>query len=188
MLAALLALILVEALWIFVPGTLQMIQTPFRLNTYVALLVGGLLIAAVLAVEASGGRALRVALGAVLAVSIGLCVWQLWVPETHSPAHYDDIRDALVSDTVPPRTWYDPGAYLDRAAPVVAATGRRHLDFDPAAMGGNRVTVTVTPPPGPEPFTVNFGASPKLVRLEGLERVGRDEAGYAVLRRPGRRA
>ena len=106
------------------------------------------------------------------------------MPDTHSPEHYDDIRDALVSETIPPRTWYDPGAYLDRAAPVVAATGRRHLDFDPAAMGGNRVTVTVTPPPGPEPFTSNFGASPKLVRLEGLERVGRDEAGYAVLRRP----
>lgn len=183
-LAVLLALILVEALWIFVPGTLQMIQTPFRLNTYVALLVGGLLIAAVLAVEAAGGRALRVALGAVIAVSVGLCVWQLWVPETHSPAHYDDVREALVSPTVTPRTWYDPGAYLDRAAAVVAAPGGRHLDFDPAAMGGNRVTVTVTPPPGLEPFTSNFGASPKLVRLEGLERVGRDRDGYAVLRRP----
>ena len=73
------------------------------------------------------------------------------VPNTHSPAHYDDVRDALVSATVPPTpgttrapTWY-------RAAPVVPATGRRRLAFDPAAMGGNRVTVT--PPEGPEPFT-----------------------------------
>ena len=187
-LAALLALILVEALWIFVPGTLQMIQTPFRLNTYVALLAGGLLIAAVLAVEGLAGgrerRALGAGLGAAMAISIGLCLWQLWVPDTHSPAHYDDVRDALGSVNVPPRTWYDPGAYLDRAAPVVPATGRRHLAFDPAGMGGNRVTLTVNPPAGPEPFTANFGASPKLVRLEGLERVGRNEAGYAVLRRP----
>ena len=34
---------------------------------------------------------------ALMAISIGLCLWQLWVPNTHSPAHYDDVRDAVRS-------------------------------------------------------------------------------------------
>jgi hypothetical protein len=186
-LGGLLALIMVEPLWRIVPAALQLIQIPYRLNSYVALLVAGLVLLAVLALQdASPGRRRRLLAGALagaMTVSVGLAAWQLWVPETRAGAAYADLRDALVSDHAAPRTWYSAGAYNDHGARLVADTPGRMLRIDPAAVSGNDARLVVTPPPGRRPFTLNLGASPRIVDIDGIERVGRTRAGLTVARR-----
>ena len=84
-LAALLALILVESLYNALPRVLAQIQYPYRLNTYVALAIAGLVLIAVLATESAGGRVRRrlaLALALATSITIATCVWQLFVPET----------------------------------------------------------------------------------------------------------
>jgi len=188
-LGGLLALIMVEPLWRVVPKTLQLIQIPYRLNSYVALLVAGLALIAVLALQDGGSRRgrrlLAGGLAGAMAISIALALWQLWVPETRSRAAYADLRDALVSDRVAPRTWYSAGAYNDNSARLVENTRGRELRIDPAAVSGNHAELVVTPPPGRRPFTLNLGAGPRIVAIDGIERVGRTRAGLTVARRSG---
>ena len=119
-LAALLALILVESLSDALPRLLAQIQYPYRLNTYVALAIAGLVLITVMATENAGGRAQRrLALALALATSITLatCAWQLFFPAT---GHHDvHVQDALVSPNRAPATWYNGVAYLDTSARVV---------------------------------------------------------------------
>jgi len=187
-LTGLLVLIMVKPLWQFVPAPLRLIQFPFRLNSYVALLAAGLVLVAVLAlqdvVSARRRRLLAGALAGAMTASVGLCLWQLWIPNTHAISSYDDVRDALVSETVPPRTWYDTGVYRDGSAAVVPVVPGRSLVIDPAIIRGNRAKLVVTPPPGREPFTVNLGGGPGVVAVDGLERVGRTPLGFTVAKRP----
>jgi hypothetical protein len=193
-LVGILALIMVRALWRVVPTTLQLIQIPYRLNTYVAMLIATLVLVGVLAVESLGaGRArhtMSAALGAAMAITVSLGVWQLWVPDTHTrtrmPRAYSDRRDAFISPHVAPRTWYDTGAYLDAAEPVVPYPPDRVLRIDPTGIDGNKETLTVRLPPGPAPFAITMGAGPEVVELRGLVRLGRTRTGYTVARRPDR--
>jgi len=186
-LAGLLALIMVGPLWDVVPEPLRVIQLPYRLNTYVAMSVAGLVLVAVLAVQRAEPRERRLlgrGLAAAMTVSVALCVWQLWIPETHYKLTYDDVRDALVSRSIAPRTWYSNNAYHDTRAPIVAASSRRWLVIDPKTVSGNSATLSVTPPPGREPFLINLGAGPGVVRISGVELLGRHKEGVVVARRP----
>ena len=83
-LAALLALILVESLYDALPRVLAQIQYPYRLNTYVALAIAGLVLIAVLTTENAVGRARRrlvLALAVATSITVATCAWQLFVPE-----------------------------------------------------------------------------------------------------------
>ena len=86
-LAALLALILVESLYDALPRVLAQIQYPYRLSTYVALAIAALVLVAVLATENAVGRARRrlaLALAVATSITIATCAWQLFVPELES--------------------------------------------------------------------------------------------------------
>jgi len=193
LLAIFLVAIMVGPVWDHLPRTLRQIQFPYRLNTYLDLTASGLVLAAVIAVERVAApriaTRLRYALGAAAVISVALCVWQLWVPNTHAPLSYNDRDAALASTHITPRTWYDPGVYDDAAQPIVAPPASRSLAIDTSRISGNDVTLTVTPPPGTGPFATNIAGAPYLVTLRGgLVRAGRTIHGLSVMRRrvPGR--
>jgi hypothetical protein len=192
LLAVFLIGIMVGPVWDHVPRTLQQIQFPYRLNTYLDLTAAGLVLAAVIAIERSAppriALRLRYGLGAATAISLALCVWQLSVPNTDAPLSYRNRDAVLGSPHVTPRTWYDPGVYNDASQPIVA-TPTRSLLIDPTRISGNALTLTVTPPPGAAPFATNIAGAPYLLSVRGgLVRVGRTIRGLSVLRRrvPGR--
>jgi hypothetical protein len=178
--------IMIGPVWDIVPRTLKEIQFPYRLNTYLDLTAAGLVLAAVIAVERSAPARtavrLRYALGAATAVSVALCVWQLWVPNTHAALSYNNRDAALASTHLTPRTWYDPGVYDDASQPIV--TPGASLSIDPNLINGNSETLTVTPPPGAARFATNIAAAPYLLSVRGgLVRAGRTIRGLSVLRR-----
>lgn len=192
-LVALFILIMVSLAWDVVPHPLKAIQFPYRLNTYVALLVAGLVLIAALPLEASSGerpgpavgRALRAGLAGAAAVSLALCVWQLWVPQTELKGwSYDNRANALVSAHTMPRTWYAHSDFADLSPPVVAVPPGRGIYLDPNLVRADRLVETVTPPPGPKPFQTNILGSP-LVTIHGIVRLGRTLDGYVVGRREG---
>ena len=185
--------ITVGPVWDHLPRTLREIQFPYRLNTYLDLTASGLVLASVIAVERVAPQRiavrLRYALAAATLISVALCVWQLWVPNTHAALSYSDRDAALVSTHLTPRTWYDPGVYDDAAQAIVAPPPSRSLAVDTNLISGNDVTLTVTPPAGTAPFTTNLAGAPYLVTLRGgLVRAGRTIHGLSVMRRrvPGR--
>lgn len=186
-----LALILVQALYDMLPRLLQTIQLPYRLNTFVAMAVAGLVLVAVLAAEHAAGsgrkllaRRLQIGLGVAAVISLGLCVWQLWVPSTHSRGSYSNRDQALVSIHQTPRTWYEgAGTYADLNSPVVQSESTRMLQFDTSQIDSDHVTLTTTTPPGSSPFATNIVAGPYAVKVRGLDRLGRTTDGRVVLRR-----
>ncbi len=188
-LTALLALILVEPLYELLPRFLRLIQFPYRLITFAGLLVSGLILVAALAIERGANererRWLGAGLAAATAVSLALCAWQLFVPDTHQNEFvYDDYREALLSPNAVPRTWYNNSSYLDTTAPVVEYPQERAALIEPRNLQGDSATLTLDPPRGRRPFSLMAGPGQGIVRLDGLERVGRTEAGLIVARRP----
>jgi hypothetical protein len=195
LLAALLLLIMTAFPWAVIPHALEEIQFPYRLNSYVALAIAGLVMVAAIALERrvpppdarrATERTLGGALVAVIAVSSALCAWQLWVPRTEIPAwSYTNRDDALVSPYVLPRTWYAHSTFADLRPPVVAVPPGRGILLDPTHVRGNRLVQTVTAPPGSAPFQTNIMGSP-LVAIRGINRLGRTRDGFVVARRAGR--
>jgi hypothetical protein len=200
LLAALFALIMVGPLWDAI-HFLQIVQFPYRLNTYVALGAAALVLVGILAVEGQAASRIRTGLAGALvgaiAISIGLCVWQLWVPDTHgTSAHfsgplanfsgassYANRNNALRSIHRLPRSFFAYHDYNDVSQPVVS-TRHRSLRIDPARIDGNRVTVTVYPPAGRAPFATNIAGGPYAVSVSGgIVPVGRTAQGYTVARR-----
>jgi hypothetical protein len=200
-LAGLLVLITSSGAWSLLPTFFQQIQYAYRLQTYVALACAGLVLLGALALtrRAESGRATRadrsLALGLGLAVAFGLalCVWQLWVPNTHisntlsyeefSFSSYSNRADALRGrPTVLPHSWNAENDYADHTLPLVGASER--FEVYPAAVRDNRFAGPVSVPAGLEPFASNIAGGPYLVHVAGGARVvGRTEGGYLVLRR-----
>ncbi len=188
----LLGMIMLTPLWGAMPFPLDEIQYPYRLGSYVYYAVGGLVLVGALALQraADGGgaaravRRLRLGLVGACAVSVGLCVWQLWVPSTLFPHEsYANRREALASVHAIPRTWYDPGSYDDSSAPVVPVPSGRLLIIQPSQVHGDRFAAWVRVPPGLAPIQTNIAGGGYLVRLSGLKWLGRTAEGYAVVRR-----
>jgi hypothetical protein len=194
LIAIVLAMIMLTSLWRSVPFPYDEIQFPYRLGSYVFYAVGGLVLVSALATQRAAGSsaprrtvvALRVALACACAVSIGLCIWQQWVPNTlFANLSYSHRQEALASVNEPPRTWYDGGSYSDIQAPVVAVAPGRVLAIPPSSVHGDRFSAWLAAPPGPEPIQTNIDGGGYLVRISGLKRVGRNEDGWAVVKREG---
>jgi hypothetical protein len=190
--AVLLAMIMLAPVWSVMPFPFNEIQFPYRLGSYVFYAAGGLVLVGALALQRTGEggsssptvRRLRVALLGVCAISIGLCVWQLWVANTLFPKlSYDNREDALASVNELPRSWYDPGFYSDIQAPLVAVPSGRVLYIPPSSVHGDRFAAWVNVPPGPAPIQTNINGGGYLVHISGLTRVGRGPHGWAVVRR-----
>lgn len=187
LLGALLALIMIGPLYDAMPRSVLQVQFPYRFDTDVTLCVSALVLAGVLSLEHTDRPrgALQLALLSAGAISVGLCLWQLWVPNTHHPKSYSDRSSALVSMHLAPRTWYDTGAYFDTSQPVVPVA-RAVMSIDPATVDSDHATLTVRPPAGDLPFATDIGAGPYVVKLGGgLTRAGRMPLGQTAARRTG---
>jgi hypothetical protein len=194
LLAALLCMIMITPIWRAMPFPFNQIQFPYRLGSYVFYAIAGLVLVSALALQQAahkdGSRLahvwLRRALGFVCAVSVGLCVWQQWVPNTlFAGVSYADRRDALTSVNVTPRTWYDPVSYTDVQLPDVSVPAGRLLIIPSADVHGDRFAGWLNVPPGPAPILTNITGGGYLVHISGLQRLGRTPRGLTVVGRDG---
>jgi hypothetical protein len=192
-LIGLLVVIMSSGAWSLLPHLYKQIQFAFRLQTYVALACAGLVLVGALALtrRARSGRATRsdrpfaLGLGLVVAFSVALAAWQLWVPNTHTSDHftYSNRADAVRGPTVLPQSWYWPkNEYNDRSLEYVETTAQ--FPFDPTRVKDNRFAGLVSLPPGLAPFATNIAGGPYLVHVGGGARVvGRTLEGNLVLQR-----
>jgi hypothetical protein len=194
-LAGLLVVIMSSGAWSLLPTPFQRAQFAYRLQTYVALACAGLVLLGVLTLtrRAQSGRATRsdrplaLGLGLVVACSLALCAWQLWVPNTHvHEGHflsYANRGDALRGPrTLLPQSWYAGLDYGDRTLPFVATTAQ--FAFDATRVEDDRLARSVLFPAGLQPFATNIAGGPYLVHVGGGVRVvGRTEEGNLVLQR-----
>jgi hypothetical protein len=188
LLAVLLALIMIGPLWDAMPLVVRAAQFPYRVNTYVALCAAGLVLAVLVALERTerGARRRVVSLGlaGAMAISVGLCVWQV-VAQPTDLVFYGNLTHAYTAADVTPTTWSAAGDdYADSSRPVVATAPAANVTIAPAQVTSDRETLTVSLPPGRGPFATDIAAGPYLVHLSGgLVAVGRTTSGFVVARR-----
>ena len=190
-LALLLGMIMVQPFWTLAVYPFSEIQFPYRLGTYVYYAAAGLVLVAALALQrvAAAGDApravhgLRLALVAASAVSLALCLWQQWVPNTIYPHSYANRAEALASPYALPGTWYAGGDYQDWRANVIAVPRDRVLSIAPSAVRGDRFAAWMNVPPGPQPIATNISGGSYLVHIGGLRLVGRNHQDLAVVKR-----
>ena len=193
-LASLLVLIMASGapfsgVWSSLPSVFQQVQFAYRLQTYVALAIAALVLLGVLALtrRAENGRAtgldrpLAVGLGLVIAFSVALCVWQMWVPKTHIGPYFNRADALRGPPTRLPEAFNMGKNYEDRSLPVVATT--TSFAFNPAHVDDDRLVAFVSFPPGVQPLATNIVGGPYLVHVEGARVVGRTPEGHLVLQR-----
>jgi hypothetical protein len=185
-----LGMIMVKAFWAVVPFPLDEIQFPYRLGSYVFYATAGLVLVTALALQDAAGQlskylavGLRAALVLACAISVGLCIWQQWVPNTLFATSYRNRGEAFASPYALPRTWYDGGSYADTKAPVVAVPSERLMLIPPNLVKGDRFAAWMEIPEGPQPIQTNINGGAYLVHISGVRRIGRDAYGYAVVKR-----
>ena len=200
-LAGVLVLIMSSDAWSLLPTPFQLTQFAYRLQTYVTLACAGLVLVGALALtrRAQSARATRsdrplaLGLGLVVAFSLALCAWQLWVPNTQGFRKsqtepyfwkFSSNRAAILRapPTLLPQSWYAENQFEDRSLPVLATTAQ--FTFDPTQVQDNRLAGSVLFPAGLQPFATNIAGGPYLVHVGGGVRVvGRTEEGNLVLQR-----
>src|SRR5262249_16425542 len=179
-LAGVLVLIMSPGARSLLPSAYRQLQFAFRLQTYVALAIAGLVLLGVLTLtrRAQRGRAtgldrpLAFGLGLVVAFSLALAAWQLWVPNTATSDHftYSSRAAAFRGPALLPQSWYFPkNEYDDRSLEFVATTAQ--FRFDPTQVKDDRFAGLVSLPPGLQPFATNIAGGPYLVHVGGGARV-----------------
>jgi hypothetical protein len=192
-LVAILGMIMLELFWGFVYYPFSEIIIPYRLGTYVFYATAGLVLIAALALQrvaARGGsqrrvRGLWAALAGVAGVSICLCVWQLWVPNTRFGESYANRSGALTSATTMPASWYAIGDYSDWQVRLAVAPANRQLLIPPGAVQGDRFDAWMNLPAGSQPIQTNIAGGSYIVHIGGLRVVGRTREDLAVVKRIG---
>jgi hypothetical protein len=190
-LALLLGVWLIKPIWQFLGYPFDEIQVPYRLSIYIYYTTAGLVLVAALALQRvadTGGprrtlAGLRIGLLGAVAASVGLCVWQLWVPKTRYASSYANRAGALASATVMPASWYATYDYDDWHATLVSVPKARTLFFAPSAVRGDRFEAWMNVPSGPQPIQTNIAGGPYLVHIGGLRLVGRNSEDLAVVKR-----
>jgi hypothetical protein len=132
-------------------------------------------------------------LGLVVVFGLALSAWQLWVPNTQGfrtsqtePAFwkFSGNRDKVLRgpQTLLPQSWYADDQFRDGSLPVLGTTAQ--FTFAAAQVKDDRLTGSVSLPPGLQPFATNIAGGPYLVHVGGGARVvGRTPEGYLVLER-----
>lgn len=190
--AIVLGMLLIGPFWNIVGAPFNQIQFPYRLSSYLVYAIAGLVLVGALALQraAESGdgprdlvKGLRVALVAACAVSLGLCLWQQWSPNTLSSTSYKNRDSALAGIHALPKSWYSGPLYLTKTEPVVAAPPGRLLIVNPLEVHGDRFSALMNVPPGTAPINTDIGGASDLVHLSGLRWLGRSSAGFAVVGR-----
>jgi hypothetical protein len=190
--ALVLVLLTITPLWSSVPSPFNQIEFPYRLGSYIFYATGVLVLLSALVLRRAATErrlpravaSLRILLVGVCAVSLGLCVWQEWAPNTLlSGWSYSNREEALASTSETPRTWYDRGSYNDEQAPLVKVSSKRLLIIPPGGVKGDRFAGWEDVPPGMAPIETNIAGGSYLVHISGLTRIGRTGRGFAVVRR-----
>jgi hypothetical protein len=173
-----------RSIWPRLPGFLRYVQNPFRLDPYVAALVSGLVIVALVGVRGTVADARRRALvvGPLVAITLfgsGSAVWQAW----SAPSFYPDRGVVLAGDPHhQPTSWSDRGNYRDYTEPGVPSPGEPPVVLDPTAAASGRPVAVALPQAG-RAYRTNIAAGSYLVAVRGLEPIGRsreylDPAGF----------
>jgi hypothetical protein len=206
-LAGLLVVIMSSGAYELLPSLFRHVQFAYRLQTYVTLACAGLVLVGALALtrRAQRGRATRsdrllaLGLGLAVAFGVGLCAWQLWVPNTHIEerefsSYSNRARVLRGPPTLLPHSWNSEADYGDRSLPVIqttagpwrqSATLGAEIAFDPRRVKDDRLVALF--PPGPAPFATNVLGGPYLVHVGGGVRVvGRTKEDQLVLKRVAR--
>ncbi|HEY2259170.1 MAG TPA: hypothetical protein VGH45_05630, partial [Solirubrobacteraceae bacterium] len=170
------------AVWDHLPDTLRRVQFSYRLNTYFVLAAAALVLIAVIGLERRRGvhSGYRLALLGASAVTAGLCLWQLWVPNTRISSSYPDRRELPQSAHVLPHSWYATQDYRDGSGPLIMAT-QAAVTFDPFSVNSNAHAYRAALPPGALVRT-NIAAGPSTAHLSGATRAGRTPDGLEVIR------
>jgi putative flippase GtrA len=189
-LGCLLAAIMSHSVFMSLPRAYRDIEFSYRMQSYVTLVCVCLVLLGALALtrRARDGRAGRVdvamklGLGAVVAFGIGLCTWQLWVPNTQIPGlSYSERGEALAgpADSLP-SSWYSSDQFGDHALRLVST--QHAIGFNPESVHDDRFTGRGRVPSGP--FATNIDGGPNLVRVSGgVHVVGRTSRNTLVLER-----
>jgi hypothetical protein len=163
--------------WRHLPHFLTYVQFAFRMETYVTMLVCGLVLVALVAVQrcvdARRRGRLLAAIGAIALWSVGLAVWQVWSVPDRGPG-----RGAIdhASATRLPATWEDPGSFQDRSEPVVPGTEVVTGPTPRQAAAGSRIAI----PPAGEPVATTITGGPYIAD-PGRPVVGRTRANRMVV-------
>ena len=126
-------------------------------------------------------------MGLVVAFSVAIAAWQLWVPNTHvHEPRFSSLANRAEALRLPPtflpQSWNASNAYADRSLPIIATTAE--FTFYQTFVEDDRFTAVVSLPAGLKPFSTNIAGGPYLVHVGGGVRVdGRNGDGFLVLQR-----
>jgi len=182
-LAAFVVLIVDWSLIMDLPESLQYIQFPYRLLTYVDFCAVGLVTLVLAAAERRDGGSASLAAGATLAV---IAVFNLAISaqQNFEVRSWLNGRDeALASTVAPPPSWYAFIQFGDGESPIVEPTLAEPLNVP--VEEGIRDSYRIVYPPGPAGTAqTNIDTGSYLVDVSGAKPVGRSEAGQMVVRLP----
>jgi hypothetical protein len=168
-----------------VPNPWQLIQFPYRAQTYLTLGVCALVLVAVVALPRIAPRGLRMIAIAVLAVvsvmSLTQAVLQQWSQQSALPTRAAIFQ---LHNKFPP-SWYAEFDYADASMPAIGfqnfiaipgatVTGGNGESILPVPVNGHSDTSVVKfISPGPRPIATNVYGGPYLVKVTGARVIGR---------------
>jgi hypothetical protein len=132
-------------------------------------------------------------LGVALASSLGFATWQIWVPNVNATNPGNQLGISYTNRSLAftgvhelPTSWYARVDYADAMETTISTAPGRTVKFSPADLNadGDRLSALLSIPDGKAPIDTNLAAGPYLISITGgVERVGRDGTGYAVIER-----
>ena len=170
-----------SAAWSLLPTLFQQAQFAYRLQTYVALAIAGLVLVGALALtrRAESGRATRVdrrsrsgwgsPSRSAWRSARGSCGFR-------TPTYTRENSRPMKPSRRPARPADVPAPIVERGKRLrrSQSSGRRHdgkFTFDPAAVEDDRLAGSSSFPPGLQPFATNIAGGPYLVHVGGGVRV-----------------
>ena len=173
-------LILYAPTWNIMPTALKYIQYPYRLHSYIALVIAALVIAALVSLRKfnKSRRVILISiLVAILSISLVQSVKQVWHVPTHIAGR--DVGPQATASLVG-----TADTYRDKSLPEIALPeDPPQLRIDPAEIGhASSYQSQVVLPTATKDILTNIVTGPHLLSVEGVEVVGRTVDGFLIVR------